>query len=202
MVKKKKRKGRRRIKREEGKAGDGGGGQLGEAPGHGLFPVRPGGPGPRGHHSTNRSSHFAFCVSYLLTYIYIFIYFSRLEGITYSNGSRVSTGVVSTGYKCVSESPFGPRRGWLSRRHARPRSWGASGRVCGSVSFLHRNGSAQSRGSCFIRMTEGPRGVRRSSRRSTYSLNWDESTPPPQEPTTSKPRCCSRSRTCTELRWQ
>lgn len=135
-------------------------------------------------------------------YIYIFIYFSRLEGITYSNGSRVSTGVVSTGYKCVSESPFSPRRGWLSRRQAWPGSWGASGRVCGSVSFLHRNGSAQSRGSCFIRMTEGPRGVRRSSRRSTYSLNWDESTPPPQEPTTSKPRCCSRSRTCTELRWQ
>lgn len=167
-----------------------------------LVPRRPEGPGPRGHHSTNRSSHFVFCVSYLLTYIYIFIYFSRLEGVTYSNGSRVSTGVVSTGYKCVSESPFGPRRGWLSRRHARPRSWGASGRVCGSVSFLPRNGSPQSRGSCFIRMTEGPRGVRRSSRRSTYSLNWDESTPPPQEPTTSKPRCCSRSRTCTELRWQ
>ena len=52
---------------------------------HGLFI----GQRPReartlhGHHSTNCSYHlFSFCVSYLLTYIYIFIYFLHLEDIT------------------------------------------------------------------------------------------------------------------------
>lgn len=37
---------------------------------------------------------------------------------------------------------------------------------------------------------------RRSSRQSTYSLNWEESTPPPQDAATLKPLWNSLSRTC------
>lgn len=38
--------------------------------------------------------------------------------------------------------------------------------------------------------------LRRSSRHNTYSLNWDESTPPPQDAATLKPFWKRRSRTC------
>lgn len=63
--------------------------------------------------------------------------------------------------------------------------------------FLHKETCPfQSRGSCFIRMTEGARDVLLSSRLSTYSLNWEESTPPPHEPTISNPLCCNLSSTC------
>lgn len=37
--------------------------------------------------------------------------------------------------------------------------------------------------------------LRRSSRHNTYSLNWDESTPPPQDAATLKPFWKRRSRT-------
>ncbi len=40
-----------------------------------------------------------------------------------------------------------------------------------------------------------PRWLRLISLLRTYSLNWVESTPPPQEAVISKPLCCSRSRT-------
>ena len=86
---------------------------------HGLFI----GQRPReartlhGHHSTNCSYHlFSFCVSYLLTYIYIYIFFTPW-GYHYSNCSHMNTGVVSIGYKCVFYSTLGPGLGLLSQLH-------------------------------------------------------------------------------------
>lgn len=105
----------------------------------------------------------------------------------------MNTGVISRAQKCLLfNCSF---RAWFTVPAAHKCSFSHIVRLC-MFSFCIRNMSVQSSGSCFIRMTEGMRGVRLSSRRRTYSLNWDESTPPPQEPTISNPRCCNRSRTC------
>lgn len=59
---------------------------------------------------------FFFCISYLLTYIYIYIFFTPWR-YHYSNCSHMNTGVVSIGYKCVFYSILGPGLGLLSQLH-------------------------------------------------------------------------------------
>lgn len=51
----------------------------------------------------------------------------------------------------------------------------------------------QSMSSCLIC---GRVGECRPSLRRMYSLNWEESAPPPQEAVIQKPLCCNRSNTC------
>lgn len=60
-----------------------------------------------------------------------------------------------------------------------------------------RHAAVQSRGSCLIRIGVLPMDwLCRRSRHRTYSLNWDESTPPPQDALMLKPFWKRRSRTC------
>lgn len=54
----------------------------------------------------------------------------------------------------------------------------------------------QSMSSCLIRMRVGGCLLPRPSLRKMYSLNWEESTPPPHEPVIQNPLCCNRSNTC------
>lgn len=53
-----------------------------------------------------------------------------------------------------------------------------------------------SRSSCLIGMRVGGCWLPRISLRRMYSLNWEESTPPPHEPVIQNPLCCNRSNTC------
>lgn len=50
--------------------------------------------------------------------------------------------------------------------------------------------------SCLMRMRVGGCRLPRPSRRRMYSLNWEESTPPPHEHVIQNPLCCNRSNTC------
>ena len=58
----------------------------------------------------------------------------------------------------------------------------------------------QSMTSCLIRMRVGGCRLPRPSLRRMYSLNCEESTPPPHEPVIQNPLCCNRSNTCSHTK--
>lgn len=125
-------------------------------------------------------------------------------------GGGVRGGVFRVSSCCVRQSSL--RRRGVSHNSLRWGCWGGVGvghggwrwRDLGRIERKRcpSNRPLQSRGSCFILMGVFMDRLRRSSRHSTYSLNWDESTPPPHDAATLKPFWNSRSRTWTELSLQ